>query len=780
MRHQCLFLATLALGLVPALAQSGDSSTTTTTNTCTDLITNGGFESGTTSSWLMAVVGSGSGAVEDASSAAEGSYYLEVISSLEDGYTGFLIENYVYDVIQGDQYTISFDYKYSLNGGEDCSLLARFDQSISAPTFFELSSITSDVTEWTTVSQTITLQGSYILASFTGTCSSGYPTFNLDAVSITNEEDECTTSSITVATTTTTSLSVSSSLSIPVYTSIPRGGAILSSSSNVPSSTPITVSSSSAGVHSSVPLVKQEAIRSCSYLDWSGDYLKLSSTPNINSSDAELEFTLYRTNFDRSSSQYKPISRLARLNSTLDKFKLRHSTYLNPASYQLELRRGSQAYYSWGYIFQLIYHCKGVDLCFIWASYCSRTATITACPSSGINCPASQRITYVTTDTVGVNEETATTTPQGAVGPGSSDQVTTETILTTRVSTILQCPTTVTDCPLTQQTPHTTTETLVAGTTVYPVTVTGSTVSPIGASSASTGAAVISPVGSLTTETIYATSVSTIWECPASVTDCPLRSKTAYVATTTAAIGSTVYPVGNSALPSSTVQPVSSSIPTSSATSDSVIGDWVSSSSKSSPGAALTPSSSGNESDSATTGQDKVLPGSGSVTSSMTNSGSSSGSGSNFDASATSSGSSSQSLSTAISGELSNTGVETVVSNTYTSPGVANPVTTTEATRLDITISHSHSTLISSASSLQSAPSVLYSPSSTVPTVTTVASGTRAPISSSVVEASSLLASSTLSSGGAIYTGAAISQTRTFSVGLSMICGLIAVLQIAF
>ncbi|PYI03549.1 hypothetical protein BO78DRAFT_451607 [Aspergillus sclerotiicarbonarius CBS 121057] len=40
----------------------------------------------------------------------------------------------------------------------------------------------------------------------------------------------------------------------------------------------------------------------------------------------------------------------------------------------------------------------------------------------------------------------------------------------TRTTTVYECPATVTGCPLTERTAHTTTETLVAGTTVYPIT----------------------------------------------------------------------------------------------------------------------------------------------------------------------------------------------------------------------------------------------------------------------------------------------------------------------
>ncbi|KAJ5384473.1 hypothetical protein N7517_002384 [Penicillium concentricum] len=130
-------------------------------------------------------------------------------------------------------------------------------------------------------------------------------------------------------------------------------------------------------------------------------------------------------------------------------------------------------------------------------------------------------------------------------GSGGSD-FTTSTIYTTRTATITACPSSVTNCPLKSKTTHLVTETLVVSTTVCPVadaTVTGavptkhttspSVTEPIGGGEAST----------LTTSIIFTTITSTVLACPESVTDCPLRSKTSYATTETFPVATTIYPV---------------------------------------------------------------------------------------------------------------------------------------------------------------------------------------------------------------------------------------------
>ncbi|KAJ5486961.1 hypothetical protein N7530_001261 [Penicillium desertorum] len=118
--------------------------------------------------------------------------------------------------------------------------------------------------------------------------------------------------------------------------------------------------------------------------------------------------------------------------------------------------------------------------------FATRTATITACPSTVTNCPATEKTTHITTETIVVSttvcpvEDTATTTegssPTGPAGDGKDYTI--STILSTRTLTLTQCPATVTDCPARDQTTHTTTETVVAGTTSVPINTAVTTTAP--------------------------------------------------------------------------------------------------------------------------------------------------------------------------------------------------------------------------------------------------------------------------------------------------------------
>ncbi|KAF7133753.1 hypothetical protein CNMCM5793_005107 [Aspergillus hiratsukae] len=118
--------------------------------------------------------------------------------------------------------------------------------------------------------------------------------------------------------------------------------------------------------------------------------------------------------------------------------------------------------------------------------FTTRTATITACPSSMTNCPASHKSTYTTTETVLVSTTIcpvtaaerptitgvpgpATTTGSHALPGGGSVDVITSTVLTTRTATVTACPSTVPNCPATAKSTFVTTETLVASTVVLTV-----------------------------------------------------------------------------------------------------------------------------------------------------------------------------------------------------------------------------------------------------------------------------------------------------------------------
>lgn len=197
----------------------------------------------------------------------------------------------------------------------------------------------------------------------------------------------------------------------------------------------------------------------------------------------------------------------------------------------------------------------------------TRTATITACPTTVPNCPANSKTTFVTTETIVVSTticpvteaagatQTSPASPSatgnaGGYGNGNDgSDFTTSTVYSTRTATITACPSSVTNCPLRSKTTYLTTETLVVSTTICPVSeATGTSgaiaTNPAG-SAATTEAAQQGDNGGseLTTSTIFATHTATVLACPESVTDCPLRSKTRSATTQTVAVATTVYPV---------------------------------------------------------------------------------------------------------------------------------------------------------------------------------------------------------------------------------------------
>ncbi|OJJ99006.1 hypothetical protein ASPACDRAFT_79701 [Aspergillus aculeatus ATCC 16872] len=121
----------------------------------------------------------------------------------------------------------------------------------------------------------------------------------------------------------------------------------------------------------------------------------------------------------------------------------------------------------------------------------TRTATVTACPSSVANCPASERTTSLTTETVVIGTTICPATipagqPTASAGAGPEGELlTTSTVFTTRTSTITACPSTVPNCPASAHSTYVITETLVDYTTVCPITATQT------AASTATGHAVV-------------------------------------------------------------------------------------------------------------------------------------------------------------------------------------------------------------------------------------------------------------------------------------------------
>ncbi|CAI7580322.1 unnamed protein product [Penicillium glandicola] len=195
--------------------------------------------------------------------------------------------------------------------------------------------------------------------------------------------------------------------------------------------------------------------------------------------------------------------------------------------------------------------------------FSTRTATITACPTTVPNCAASLKSTFVTTETILVSTTVcpateavptqtafASLSTTGGVsdyghGNGGSD-LTTSTVYSTRTATITACPSSVTNCPLRSKTTYLTTETLVVSTTICPVADATGTNGAVPTHATPSVTQVIggdNGASEMTTSTIFATRTATVLACPESVTDCPLRSKTSYATTETFAVATTVYPI---------------------------------------------------------------------------------------------------------------------------------------------------------------------------------------------------------------------------------------------
>ncbi|KAK9854122.1 hypothetical protein MYU51_004891 [Penicillium brevicompactum] len=143
------------------------------------------------------------------------------------------------------------------------------------------------------------------------------------------------------------------------------------------------------------------------------------------------------------------------------------------------------------------------------------------------------------------NPASITGSSENGKGNNGSD-LTTSTVYSTRTATITACPSSVTNCPLRSKTTYLTTETLVVSTTICPVseaTATGASATAKQTSPVVTGMSGNGADSELTTSTVYATHTATVLACPESVADCPLRSKTLSATTQTVAVATTVYSV---------------------------------------------------------------------------------------------------------------------------------------------------------------------------------------------------------------------------------------------
>jgi hypothetical protein len=105
--------------------------------------------------------------------------------------------------------------------------------------------------------------------------------------------------------------------------------------------------------------------------------------------------------------------------------------------------------------------------------------TVTACPSSVLDCPAREKTTYITTETIAAytticpvtaDEIAAGASPTGVAGSnGQHESLTTSTVFTTKVHPTVVCPSHIKSCANSHKTTSLVTETVVAYVTVCPI-----------------------------------------------------------------------------------------------------------------------------------------------------------------------------------------------------------------------------------------------------------------------------------------------------------------------
>lgn len=162
--------------------------------------------------------------------------------------------------------------------------------------------------------------------------------------------------------------------------------------------------------------------------------------------------------------------------------------------------------------------------------------TVTACPSTVLNCPASEKLTYLTTATFANN---------GAAATG----LVTSTLYSTSVQTIIGCPPTVTDCPARDRVTSLT-SVVVAYTTVCPASAAATGAIASGSSNGMPGTGSGSNSNSAVT-VVGQNAVNTV-PMPSSGSNVPVvsviiysSSGKLYTTTTTCPAASTVIPVTN-------------------------------------------------------------------------------------------------------------------------------------------------------------------------------------------------------------------------------------------
>ncbi|KAJ5746442.1 hypothetical protein N7520_011624 [Penicillium odoratum] len=177
--------------------------------------------------------------------------------------------------------------------------------------------------------------------------------------------------------------------------------------------------------------------------------------------------------------------------------------------------------------------------------------TVTACPPSVTDCPASAKTTYYTTKTVAAYtticpitaaESETGAAPTSLIGTtGHPESFTTSTIYTTQVYPTEVCPSSMKNCAESQKTTSLVTDIVTVYTTICPIT---ADKSEIGAAPTS----LIKPTGqpeSFTTSTVYTTQLYPTTVCPSSIANCAKSQKITSVATETVVAYVTVCPVSD-------------------------------------------------------------------------------------------------------------------------------------------------------------------------------------------------------------------------------------------
>ncbi|THY64051.1 hypothetical protein D6C99_00371 [Aureobasidium pullulans] len=166
----------------------------------------------------------------------------------------------------------------------------------------------------------------------------------------------------------------------------------------------------------------------------------------------------------------------------------------------------------------------------------------TACPPTVEDCPASQKATFLTAQTIAeysIAQTAAPTPPSSSTTEygGQEIRYTTSTVYSTSVQTVTACPLGVVSCPASEKTTYYT-DVVLAYTTICPVSaaaISGAATVTHAAQSASYSDMSLNSASKppsrkifYTTSTLYSTSTQTITACISGVKDCPASEKTVY------------------------------------------------------------------------------------------------------------------------------------------------------------------------------------------------------------------------------------------------------------